>query len=161
MAKEVENDVIEFTDEELYEASVNARTNGLLDILTEDLGEGAQLSVGANGFPCIDAVIGGLSCKLSYFPVGDTDTDRFILMIRTAVLAGGEDADHTARLFACESYNVGSVFGIAVFIPTDGSVEFRASFPERGGMPTAEFYSFVFDMLISSVGELSELLEEI
>lgn len=158
--KETENEVIEFTEEELYAAAINGRTNGLLDILTEELGEEASLSLGANGFPCIDAVIEGNSCKISYFPVGNTDTDRFLLIIRTTVLSGDDNEDHTDRLFACESYNVGSTYGTAVFIPTDGTVEFRVSIPEMGGMRERSYYRFMLDMLIMGVDELKELLED-
>lgn len=155
-----ENEVIEITEDELYEAAVYARTNGLLDIISEDLKEDAHLTLGANGLPAIDAVIGGQSCRISYFPVGDTDTDRFILMIRVQVLPGDEDADHTARMFTCESFNVASVFGTAVFIPSDGSVEYRVSVAESGGLSDSSHYRFVFDMMIDSVNELNELSEE-
>ena len=160
MNKENENETIEFSEEELYEAAVYAMTNGLLDILTEDLEKDAHLTMSSNGLPAIDAIIDGLSCRISYFPVGDADTDRFILMIRAAVLSGGDDEDQTARMLACESFNVASVFGTAVFIPTDGSVEFRVSVPERGGMADAEDYRFILDMMKESVGELNELLED-
>ena len=153
------NEVLELTEDELYEAAVMARTNGLLSILTDDLKEEARISAGANGFPCINANFGGVDCKISYFPVGDTDTDRFILMIRAAVLQGDDSEDHTGRMFSCESYNVASVYGTAVFVPTDGSVEMRVSIPERGGMNDASFYRFAIDMLVSSVNELGELLE--
>ena len=77
MKKENEKETIEFTEDELYEAAVYARTNGLLNILTEDLEEDAHLTLGSNGFPAIDAIIGDLNCRISYFPMGDTDTDRF------------------------------------------------------------------------------------
>ncbi len=157
---EMENDVLEFSEDELYEAAVYVRINALLDILNEELEEDARLSVGGNGLPCIDASLGGISCKISYFPVGDTSTDRFILMIRATILSGDDNEDHTERMFACESYNVGSVYGTAVFIPTDGTVEMRVSIPERGGMNEPSFYRFAADMLIASVNELNELLEE-
>ena len=118
--KENENDTIELTEDELYEAAVYVMTNGLLNILTEDLEEDAHLTMGSNGFPAIDAIIDDLNCRFSYFPVGDTDTDRFLLMIRAAVLTGGDEADQTARMLACERFNVASVFGTAVFLPDDG-----------------------------------------
>ena len=162
MKKEIENenDVIEITDEEMYSAAVYARTNGLISIINEEIDKDAHLSLGANGFPCIDAIVDGINCRISYFPVGDVDTDRFILMIRAAILEGDDGGDHTSRLFACESYNVGSVFGSAVFIPTDGSVEFRVMIPESGGLSEDTHYGFVFDMLKASVQELKETLEE-
>ena len=160
MAENKENDGIEITSEELIAAAVYVRTNGLLSILNDDLKEEAQLSMGPNGLPCIDAVVGGLGCRISYFPVGDEETDRFILMIRVAVLPGDEASDHTKRLLSCETYNVGSVFGTAVFIPTDGSVEFRVTVPERGGMQEPSFYRFVLDMVINGTSELADLLEE-
>ena len=159
MKKENEKETIEFTEDELYEAAVYARTNGLLNILTEDLEEDAHLTLGSNGFPAIDAIIGDLNCRISYFPVVDTDTDRFLLMIRAAVLAGSDEADQTGRMLSCESFNVGSVFGTAVFIPTDGSVEYRVSIPERGGMADPEDYRFILNMMKDSVSELNELLE--
>ena len=159
MKKENEKETIEFTEDELYEAAVYARTNGLLNILTEDLEEDAHLTLGSNGFPAIDAIIGDLNCRISYFPVGDTDTDRFLLMIRAAVLAGSDEADQTGRMLSWESFNVGSVFGTAVFIPTDGSVEYRVSIPERGGMADPEDYRFILNMMRESVSELNELLE--
>lgn len=155
-----ETETIEFTEDELYEAAVYVMTNGLLGILNEDLEADAHLTLGSNGFPAIDAIIDDQSCRISYFPVGDTDTDRFLLMIRAGVLAGGDDADHTARMLACESYNVASVFGTAVFIPTDGSVEYRVSIPERGGMADPEDYRFILSMMKESVNELKELLED-
>ena len=115
MKKENEKETIEFTEDELYEAAVYVMTNGLLNILTEDLEKDAHLTLGSNGFPAIDAIIDGLNCRISYFPVGDTDTDKFLLMIRAAVLTGSDEADQTARMLACESFNVASVFGTAVF----------------------------------------------
>lgn len=160
MSKENENETIEFSEDELYEAAVYVMTNGLLDILTEDLEEDAHLTMGSNGLPAIDAIIDGISCRISYFPVGDAGTDKFILMIRAAVLSGGDDADQTARMLACENYNVASVFGTAVFIPADGSVEYRVSVPERGGVATPEDYRFVLEMMKESVNELNELLED-
>ena len=160
MKKENENETIELTEDELYEAAVYVMTNGLLNILTEDLEEDAHLTMGSNGFPAIDAIIDDLNCRFSYFPVGDTDTDRFLLMLRTAVLSGGDEAEHTARMLACESFNVASVFGTAVFIPTDGSVEYRVSIPERGGMADPEDYRFILNMMKESVNELKELLED-
>ena len=160
MKKENENETIELTEDELYEAAVYVMTNGLLNILTEDLEEDAHLTMGSNGFPAIDAIIDDLNCRLSYFPVGDTDTDRFLLMLRTAVLSGGDEADQTARMLACESFNVASVFGTAVFLPDDGSVEYRVSIPERGGMADPEDYEFILNMMKESVSELKELLED-
>ena len=159
-ANEKEKEVIEISEDELYAAAVNVRTNGLLAVISEDLEEEARMSLGANGLPCIDAVLGGMVCRMSYFPVGDTDTDRFMLMIRVAVLAGDEEDDRTDALFACESFNVASVFGSAVFIPVDGSVEFRVAIPEMGGMSDPAYYRFVFNMVTAAVNDLKELLEE-
>ena len=155
-----EKETTGFTEDELYEAAVYLMTNGLLGILTEDLGTDAHLTLGSNGFPAIDASIGNMNCRFSYFPVGDTDTDRFLLMIRTAVLPGGDEADYTARMLTCESFNLASVFGNAVFVPADGSVEYRVSVPERGGMLDPEDYRFILSMIEVSVNELKGLLEE-
>ncbi|MBQ8912909.1 MAG: hypothetical protein IJ054_02565 [Lachnospiraceae bacterium] len=152
------DETIAFSDDELYGAAVNVRTNGLIELI-RDFADEAEISVGKNGFPCIDAIIAGVSYKMSYFPVGDVDTDRFILVIRTSAFKD-DDKDDISKMLVCESYNAASVMGYAIYLPLDGSIEYRISIAERGGLSDSEYYRYVFEMAENSIEELVELLEE-
>ncbi|MCR5626429.1 MAG: hypothetical protein K6F99_03830 [Lachnospiraceae bacterium] len=160
--KETE-EVLDITEDELYEALVYTRSNGLLsvfnELMKEELENTAELSVGANGLPCIDATISSYSVRMSYFPVGSTNTDSFILAIRAAVM-NGEEGGSAGRMIACESFNISSVIGTAVYLPDDGSVEYRISVPEVGGLQEEDHYRFLFDMLIAGADELKDYLED-
>lgn len=151
-------DTITVSDEELYAATVNARINGLLACI-RPFADDCRAVPGGNGFPCIDAVIDEIFYRISYLPVGDVNTDRFLLIIRTTVTRGKKNAADN-RFFLCETFNAASVLGFAVYLPTDGSVEYRLSVPERGGIQEEEYYRYLFEMIRTSVNELAELIKE-
>lgn len=147
---------IELTEDDLYASAVYVRTNGLLSMI-ETFSEERELSLGSNGFVCVDTVVGGILYRLSYFPVGEVDLERFLLIIRTTV-ADGDSGEHPDRMMICDSFNSASVLGFAVYHPMDGEVEYRFSMMEQGGLSDESYFRSLFEMLQHSITELTQIL---
>jgi hypothetical protein len=152
-----ENDRYVFSEDEVYTELVAARSAGLLSILTDRLAMDADLTMGVNGLPAIDLTYNKQKYRLAYYPVGDTDTDNFILMIRSSVKASEEDA---ANLMDSATFNIGATFAFAIPLAGESNIELRASIPEQGGLNTEYFYEHVLNMFFDNESELKALLAE-
>jgi len=149
----VEN-TFELSEDEMIIASVLPRILGLKAIFEEDLKLQTDVAVGSNGMPVLDGVYEGEHIRFAYFPVGVTaDTDRFLLVMRLDAYEASKE-DERSVFLDCESYNIGAVFGYAVYNPMNQRVELRAQIPEEGAMNDAEGYQHLLDMFIGSVSEL-------
>ena len=150
--------VPEFTEDDFFIAAVQARINSLETIYGELL-EGAKIEqmLGSNGLPYLRISYGEKEIDMSYYPVGGSDDDRYILFLRSIVWAG--DEGDPGMMMPCESFNLGSPFGYAVYEPIEGVVELRAQVPESGGMSETSQYEHVLDLFLYSIAELSDALE--
>ena len=86
MAETTENEVMEFTEEDIYMAALQTRLRGMeavLKRLFEDVS--IEYMLGENGLPFIRFVYEDDSIDVSYLIAGDIDDDRYILVIRSTV----------------------------------------------------------------------------
>lgn len=150
----MEEELFELSENEMIIAVVLPRIWGLQAIFEEDLKLQTDVAVSNEGMPALDAVYGGEHIRFSYFPVGVTaDTDRFLLVMRVNAYEVSEEEEQGV-FFDCESYNIGAVFGYAVYNPMDKNVELRAQISEVGAMNDADGYQHLLDMFIGSLREL-------
>ena len=150
----MEEELFELSEDEMIMAATLPRILGLQVIFEEDLKLQTNVAVSGNGMPALDAVYGGEHIRFSYFPVGVTaDTDRFLLVMRLDAYEISDETEQSVFL-DCESYNLGSVFGYAVYNPMNQIVELRAQISEMGAMNDADGYQHLLDLLIGSVREL-------
>ncbi|MCR5098574.1 MAG: hypothetical protein K6B14_06465 [Lachnospiraceae bacterium] len=77
--------------------------------------------LGTNGLPQLRIAFDDRDINFSYLPVRDEATDRFILLIRSVVKV--VDEDDAGNMLPCESFNLGSPFGFAVYDPVSGAGE--------------------------------------
>ena len=160
MAETTENEVMEFTEEDIYMAALQTRLRGMeavLKRLFEDVS--IEYMLGENGLPFIRFTYEEDSIDVSYLIAGDVDEDRYILVIRSTVYIPDEKDD--GNILTCEAFNMGSPFGFAVYDPTDGSIELRAQIPEIGDVSETKVYDHIFDLFIYSMGELRENASEV
>ena len=157
MSDIMEQDNMEFTADDIIRAAVQVRINSLETIVNE-IAEGvkAEQILGTNGLPQLRAGFDEKEITFSYLPVGDEGTDRFILLIRSVVKVAEED--DAGNMLPCESFNLGSPFGFAVYDPVSGAVELRAQVPESGGLSERDHYEHILEMFSYSMEELSNTL---
>ena len=157
MSDIVEQETTGFTADDILRSAVQVRINSLETIVNE-IADGAEVEqmFGTNGMPQLRAGFDDKEITFSYLPVGDEATNRFILLIRSVVkLAETDDAGY---MLPCESFNIGSPFGFAVYDPVSGAVELRAQIPESGGMSERDQYEHILEMFSYSMEELSDTL---
>ena len=157
MSDIMEQENMEFTADDILRSAVQVRINGLETVINEIAKEAeVEQMFGTNGLPQLRMGFDDREITFSYLPVGDEGTDRFILLIRSVVKV--VDEDDAGNMLPCESFNLGSPFGFAVYDPVSGAVELRAQIPESGGLSEKEQYEHILEMFSYSMEELNDAL---
>jgi hypothetical protein len=158
MSDIMEQEKMEFTSDDILRSAVQVRINGLETIINEIAEETRVEQIfGTNGLPQLRAALDDREIVFSYLPVGDEGTDRFILLVRSVVKVAEED--DAGNMLPCESFNLGSPFGFAVYDPVSGAVELRAQIPEIGGLSERDQYEHILELFSYSVDELNAALQ--
>ena len=151
----------EITEADYIMAAVLPRTTSLMDMLEDRFDMSCQLFMGNNGLPRIQATYQDETVRFAYLHVGDSDTNRFILVVTAdAYYVDEDDENGMGMVFECEGFNVGSTFGYAIYNPEDRVVTLRATIPELGGMPEAEWFEHCLGLFWGSFLDLQEILSE-
>ncbi len=154
-----EEEQVELDEETVFIATVEVRLRSIVNViknLTDDVD--VDFMLGTNGLPYIKFDLDGNEINISYYPIGEIGEDRFILFIRSTVYVPEEPDNGIALL--CESFNMGSPYGFAVYDPIDGSVELRAQISEYGGVSSEEQYGQILDLFVYSMVELTDSILE-
>ena len=154
-----EEEPVDIPEESIFISMIETRLRGIENTvkkLVDDVTIDTML--GTNGFPYIRFDIEGNEINMSYLPVGDPEENSFILLVRSIVYAPDEPDGGLALL--CESFNMSSPFGFAVYDPIDGSIELRAQIPEYGGISGDRQYGHILDLFLYGIEELKDTISE-
>ena len=159
MAETKENEVMEFTEDEMYIVVVQTRLYGLEEAIHKAFEDAkTEYLMGTNGLPFLRLYAGEDEIDLSYYPTDGIDGNSFILYLRSTVILPDEKDD--GNLVSCEAFNMGSPFGFALYDPLEGGIELRAQIPEYGGLSDEEQYAHILDLFLYSMGELRDSFSE-